>query len=170
MAFFRVEREVPLPAGTVWERLTHWEEHAAQVPFTTIEVTTPPPTHTGTRFVARTRLGPVAFDDPMEVVRWQPPPSGAAPGYCRLEKRGRVVHGWAEITVRTVAGGTDARGCRVVWSADVRVRGVPRFLDGLTGRAARLMYGRIIDGLLLDRGRGRGSGLGNHNGNRHRTP
>ncbi|MFF7726688.1 SRPBCC family protein [Streptomyces sp. NPDC008001] len=148
MAFFRIEREVPLPAGTVWERLTHWEGHAAHVPFTTIEVITPPPTRTGTRFVARTGLGPVAFDDPMEVVRWEPPPSRAAPGYCRVEKRGRVVQGWAEITLRPAAGEAHARRSRVVWSAEVRVRGVPRPLDGLTGRAARLMYGRIIDGLL----------------------
>ncbi|PSJ30703.1 Immediate-early protein 2 [Streptosporangium nondiastaticum] len=160
MAFFRIVREVPLPAGTVWERLTHWEGHAAHVPFTAVEVITPPSTRSGTRFVARTRLGPVAFDDPMEVVRWEPPRSRAVPGYCRVEKRGRVVQGWAEIALQPVAGEAGARWCRVVWSADVRLRGVPRFFDGLTGRAARLMYGRVIDGLLL--GTGRAGGRGNH--------
>ncbi|MFC5144644.1 SRPBCC family protein [Streptomyces aureoversilis] len=164
MASFRVVRQVPLPAGTVWERLTHWEGHAAHVPFTTVEVITPPPTRTGTRFVARTRLGPVAFDDPMEVVRWEPPPSRADPGHCRLEKRGRVVRGWTEITLRPVTGEADARWCRVVWSAEVRLRGVPRSLDGVAGRAARLMYGRIIDGLLLEAARGSGRG---DRGNRH---
>lgn len=78
--------------------MTDWERHAAQVPLTVITVPTGLPTRVGTVFVARTGVGPLAFDDPMEVVRWSPP-AGSRAGMCRLEKRGRVVRGRASIDV-----------------------------------------------------------------------
>jgi hypothetical protein len=144
VALISIERSSPLPVDEVWRRLTHWERHAAHVPLTAIVVTTPPPTHVGTVFVARTGVGPVGFDDPMEVVRWDPPVPGAT-GRCRLEKRGTLVRGWAEITV-----GAHGTGSRVTWHEELSVRGVPRLLDGLTARSGRLMFGRAITGLLAD--------------------
>ncbi|MEV6424446.1 SRPBCC family protein [Streptomyces sp. NPDC051662] len=87
MSAFRIDRTSPLSADEVWRRLTDWPAHAGQVPLTRIAVLTPEPTHVGTVFVARTGLGRAGFDDPMEVVRWQPPAPGV-PGHCRLEKRG----------------------------------------------------------------------------------
>lgn len=144
MALIRIERSSPLPVEEVWRRLTHWERHAAHVPLTRITVTTPPPTRLGTVFVARTGLGPVGFDDPMEVVRWEPPAPGGS-GRCRLEKRGTVVVGWAEIEV--AARDT---GSRIVWREDLRVRRLPRLFDGLTVRSGRLMFGRAVTGLLAE--------------------
>ncbi|MCM2430345.1 SRPBCC family protein [Streptomyces sp. RKAG337] len=144
MALIRIERSSPLPVEEVWRRLTHWERHAAHVPLTSITVTTPPPTRLGTVFVARTGLGPVGFDDPMEVVRWEPPAPGGT-GRCRLEKRGTVVVGWAEIDV-----GARDTGSRIVWREDLRVRRLPRLFDGLTVRSGRLMFGRAITGLLAE--------------------
>ncbi|MCM2417431.1 SRPBCC family protein [Streptomyces sp. RKAG293] len=144
MALIRIERSSPLPVEEVWRRLTHWERHAAHVPLTRITVTTPPPTRLGTVFVARTGLGPVGFDDPMEVVRWEPPAPGGT-GRCRLEKRGTVVVGWAEIEV-----GARDTGSRIVWREDLRVRRLPRLFDGLTVRSGRLMFGRAITGLLAE--------------------
>ncbi|NEC81673.1 SRPBCC family protein, partial [Streptomyces sp. SID7958] len=103
------------------------------VPLTRITVTTPPPTGEGTVFVARTGLGPLSFRDPMEVTVWEPPGDGT-PGRCRLEKRGRVVTGWAEIEVRPGPGGR----ARVEWREDLRIALVPAVFDGALARAGRL--------------------------------
>ncbi|MDX3237919.1 SRPBCC family protein [Streptomyces sp. ME03-5709C] len=134
---FRIERHCPLPAAEAWRRVTDWERHAALVPFTTVVVT-------GQRsFTARTGLGRVAVDDPMEIVLWEPPGAGR-PGRCRLEKRGRTVLGWAEIEVWPLEGGSS----RVVWREDLHVRPLPGVLDRPTAWAGRLLFGRALDGLL----------------------
>ncbi|MFE3323755.1 SRPBCC family protein [Streptomyces sp. NPDC059176] len=142
MTAFRIGRTTPLPAGEAWRRLTDWPAHAARVPLTTISVLTPGPTRCGTRFVARTGVGRMAVDDLMEVVRWEPPVAGG-PGLCRIEKRGRTVLGWAEITVREVSDGT-----RVTWAEELRVRWLPPAADGMLVRSGRRVFGRVVDGLL----------------------
>lgn len=142
MALIRITRRCALPPAEAWRRLTRWERHAAHVPLTRIVVATPPPNGPGTRFTARTGPAAAGFDDPMEVVEWRPP-DGIAAGRCRLEKRGRVVTGWAEIEVVP-----DGAGCVVRWTEDVRVRAVPSVLDALTAAGGRWMFGRAVDGLL----------------------
>ncbi|MFE5186314.1 SRPBCC family protein [Streptomyces sp. NPDC056628] len=143
MATFLLQRTVPLPLGEAWRRLTEWHRHGDVVPFTRIRIVTAGPTREGTRFVARTGLGPLGFDDPMDVTRWEPP-GATEPGRCRLEKRGRVMTGWAEIEVRPGPGGRT----RVVWHEEVCVRFVPRALDGLVGLAGRYLFGRAMNRLL----------------------
>lgn len=123
-------RQVPLPPAEVFERLTEWERHGEVVPLTTI---TPRPGG----FLARTGVGPLGFDDPMDVVVWEPP------SRVRLVKRGRVVLGWAELRVEPTE-----RGSRVEWEEEAHVRGVPRFLARLEERAGRVLFGRVIDHLL----------------------
>ncbi|MDX3853881.1 SRPBCC family protein [Streptomyces sp. AK02-01A] len=142
MSAFRIDRTTPLSADEAWRRLTDWPAHADQVPLTTISVLTPGPTRVGTVLVARSALGAAGFDDPMEVVRWQPPAPGLS-GHCRLEKRGRTVTGWAEIQVRGEAGLT-----RVRWEEELRVGRLPRLLDPLTARAAQAVFGRVVGRLL----------------------
>jgi hypothetical protein len=143
VALFLLERVSPHPVDQTWQRLTDWPRHADAVPLTRITVVTPPPTHEGTVFVARSGLGPVAFDDPMEVVTCQPPTDGV-PGICRLAKRGSFVTGWAEIEVRPESGG----GSRVVWREEIRVRWLPGFLDRGLAWAGRWMFGRAVERLL----------------------
>ncbi|WP_344600165.1 SRPBCC family protein [Streptomyces glaucus] len=143
MVTFFVERTAPLPPDEAWRRLTEWHRHGEVVPLTRVTVTTPPPTRRGTLFVARTGVGPLAFDDPMEVTVWQPPRDGT-PGRCRLEKRGRAITGWAEIEVRPGPGGR----ARVVWREEVRVRFLPGLFDGALRRAARYVFGRAANRLL----------------------
>src|SRR4051812_25018584 len=63
---FVVTRDSSLPPDEAWARIVDWPQHARFVPFTTIVVTTPPPTGPRTVFNARTGLGRFAFDDPME--------------------------------------------------------------------------------------------------------
>jgi hypothetical protein len=140
---FTVERRTELPPAEAWRRLTTWQDHGATVPLTRITVRTPPPTRVGTVFVAMTGLGRASFADPMRVAVWQPPAADGRPGRCRLEKTGRIVTGWAEIQV-----GADVAGSAVRWEEDLRVRWLPRAFDGLTRRAGRRVFGRVVDTLL----------------------
>ncbi|MFC7936891.1 SRPBCC family protein [Streptomyces sp. MPA0124] len=145
MAVFSLERTVPLTPDEAWRRLTRWERHGDTVPLTRVTAGPPGPTRRGTLVVARTGAGPLAFADPMEVTAWQPPREDAT-GRCRLEKRGRVVRGWAEIEVSAGSGGR----ARVVWREELDVRLVPSFLDGLLAASGRLVFGRTVDHLLRD--------------------
>ncbi|WP_137990931.1 SRPBCC family protein [Streptomyces vilmorinianum] len=142
MSLFRVDRSSALPVEEVWRRLTDFAAHGRQVPLTRARVLSPGPTGLGTRFVARTGVGRLAVDDPMEVVGWEPPSAGR-PGRCRLEKRGRVVLGRALIEVYETSGGT-----RAVWVEELRVRGVPGLLDPVLALAGRWLFGRAMDRLL----------------------
>lgn len=132
MALIEIVREVRFSPEESWNRLTDWEQHGRVVPLTTV-------TRMGSGFVARTGVGPIAFDDPMEIVEWR------EPSFCRLEKRGRVVVGWAEITVESLGTGS-----RVTWREDIHVRGVPRALGRLERRVATSVFGRVIDRLLAN--------------------
>ncbi|MET8569972.1 SRPBCC family protein [Streptomyces sp. NPDC004783] len=143
MAVFSLQRTAPLSPEEAWRRLTAWHRHGDAVPLTRVTVSTPPPTGVGTVVVARTGLGPLAFADPMEVTVWQPPRDGA-PGRCRLDKRGRLVRGWAEIEVGTGPGGR----ARVVWREELGVRALPRLCDPLLRRSGRFVFGRAVNRLL----------------------
>ncbi|MFI8824715.1 SRPBCC family protein [Streptomyces sp. NPDC053431] len=142
MSRFRLERAVALPPAEVWRRLTDWPAHGERVPFTRTTVLTPGPNGVGTRFTARTGLGRLTFDDPMEVVRFEPP-GPDRPGVCRLVKHGRAVRGWA---VFEVLG--EGAGSRVRWTEELRLWGVPAALDPVLSAAGRLVFGRALDGLL----------------------
>lgn len=142
MAVFRIERFTSLPAAEAWRRVTDWERHGSTVPFTSVTVPTGLPTRTGTVFVARTGVGPLGFDDPMEVVRWTPPAAGRA-GLCQLRKRGSVVRGRASIDVRPTGSGS-----HVIWVEEVRVRLLSGWGDPLLARAGRRVFGRVLRVLL----------------------
>ena len=129
MPLITLTRDVPLSAEQAWSRITDWVRHGDFVPMT-VRVE-------GRRILARTGIGPFAFDDVMDVVVWEPPQR------CRLEKRGRLVLGWAEITVEPLA-----EGARVRWVEEIRVRGLPRAVDPVVKKAAERMFGRLVEGLL----------------------
>jgi hypothetical protein len=138
-----LERTVPLPLDEAWRRITLWPRHGEVVPLTAVRVDPPGPTRVGTVVVARSGVGALAFDDPMEVTVWQPPQDGV-PGMCRLEKRGRVVLGWAELEVRPGPGGRT----RVVWREEIRIRLLPSLFDGVLRTSARYVFGRALNRLL----------------------
>ncbi|RSS83117.1 SRPBCC family protein [Streptomyces sp. WAC06614] len=143
MPVFRIVRRTAAPATDAWLRLTDWERHGAQVPLTRTVIDTAGPTRAGTVFTARSGVGRVTVDDPMEVTLWRPPEEDR-PGLVRLEKRGRVVLGWAEIEVRPRPAG----GAEVHWREDLRLRGLPRFLDPVVAAVGRRVFGRALDRLL----------------------
>ncbi|MEU0196396.1 SRPBCC family protein [Streptomyces afghaniensis] len=143
MANILLERTVPLPLDEAWRRITQWRRHGEVVPWTRVSVVPPAPTGPGTVVVARSGVGPLSFEDPMEVTVWLPPTDGA-PGMCRLEKRGRVVLGWAELEVRPGPGGRT----RVVWREEIRIRLLPSLFDGVLRPSARYVFGRALNRLL----------------------
>jgi Polyketide cyclase / dehydrase and lipid transport len=133
---YTVTQETDLPPAEAWARLVDWPQHAVHVPLTAISVQPGEP-GIGAVFVARTSLGRLGFDDPMEVVAWDPP------RFCRIEKRGRVVLGWAELAV--VPSGT---GSRVTWREEAVPAKLPRLARPLADAAGRRLFTRVIRGLL----------------------
>src|SRR4051794_27851035 len=147
MAPFEVTVDTPLSPGAAWERLTDWAAHGRHVPFTTVRAVGP--AGVGGGFVARTAVGRLGFDDPMDVVVWEPP------RFCRIEKRGRAVRGWAELSV-TARGS----GSRVVWREEARPACLPGFAAGAADKAGRLVFGRVVRRLLAGpRAAGGASGI-----------
>lgn len=141
VAPFVVAHDSPLSVSEAWARITDWPRHGDHVPFTRVDIDREA-SGVGTLFTGRTRIGPIAFDDPMEIVEWRPPVEGS-PGFCRIEKRGRVILGWAELTVeaRTV-------GSRTTWREQASPAHLPAFADGVQRRAGALVFGRVVRRLL----------------------
>jgi hypothetical protein len=86
------------------------------VPLTRVRVLTPASRGVGARFVGRSGVGPLAFDDPMEVVRWVEP-EGLRPGFCVVVMQGRVVLGGAWFEVAPAPGGRS----RVTWTEEIDI-------------------------------------------------
>lgn len=147
MSYFEVQRQSRLPVAETWRRLTDWQSHSDHIPLTAVSVDGQ---GLGAVFTARTSVGPVGFDDPMEVVGWDPPRSpdsggthAFGAGWCRIEKRGRVMVGWAELSVEPAGDGS-----LVTWREDVAVRGTDRWLGLPTRVMSAQVFGRLVDGLL----------------------
>jgi hypothetical protein len=126
MARFRVEVPISAPVPVVWARLTDWPAHAQLAPLTTIRVVGSGD-RPGSGFVARTGVGPLAFDDPMEIEEFEPPAGNEAGAAAAgrpaarflIRKTGRLMRGWivaevwapdssgADGVVRAAAGPAD---------------------------------------------------------------
>lgn len=141
VAGFDVVRRTPLSAADAWARVTDWKRHGDHVPFTTVTVDRAAPAG-HELFVARTGIGPLAFDDPM-LVTYSRPPSPAGPGIARLVKQGRVVLGWAVLTVTPTESGSEVR-----WHEEARLRGTRGPAERLVNRVVAGGFGRLLDGLL----------------------
>ncbi|WP_328806403.1 hypothetical protein [Streptacidiphilus fuscans] len=90
----------------------------------------------------------MGFDDPMEIAELRAPepgPDAEGSGFCRLVKRGRLVRGWAELSVTSVRGTSQTE---VRWEEEIRVAGVPGFADPVVAVVGRVVFGRALDHLL----------------------
>jgi hypothetical protein len=103
-------------------------------------VLTERPDGVGARFVGRTGLGPLGFDDPMEITAWEPP-AGGGPGRCAVVKQGRLLLGTAHFEVAPAPGGS-----RVRWSEDIEVTPVrlTRPLAPVTRLVTKVLFGRML--------------------------
>jgi hypothetical protein len=144
MATFQVLIDSDLTAPEAWRRLLDLQAHSSVIPLTTVsgDVLEADRLIDGSRFVARTGVGPLAVDDAM-VVESIVPPTVHAAGSVRIRKRGNVVRGRIELRVAPAT-----TGCTVAWWQRIGVRGVPGVLDPLVSRVARAAYGRALRRLL----------------------
>lgn len=163
MAAFEVVRHTPLSAEAAWTRLTDWPRHGGLIPLTGVSVASEVTVGVGTVFVARTSIGPLAFDDVMQVTYWRAPTDGHA-GVCRIVKLGRVVTGWAVLTVTPAltgkwgavnkprppadVGSHDQPGAVVRWREAAQFRAAGPLLNWPNALAGRYVFGRLMDGLL----------------------
>lgn len=127
---FELELLVPGAPEEVWARLWALERHTEAVPLTVVRG---PALRAGSSFVARTAVGPVGFDDVMEVRAWDPPHRAV------VAKVGRVLGG--SIEARLVA---DPAGTRLLWRQEVAATGVPDVLARLVVPAVRAGYRKAL--------------------------
>lgn len=144
MADFVIRASSPLPASECFDRLVDWDRHSSAIPLTRLQHDGS--ARVGQRFVARTGIGRVGFDDPMEVELLRRPEGdspGDLPGVVEVAKHGRVIGGRVRWTVAPTATGTE-----VAWSQHLSIGWLPRWLDPVVGLFGRLAYGAGLRRLL----------------------
>jgi carbon monoxide dehydrogenase subunit G len=113
-----VERmAVAAPQEAVWAAVVDWERQGRWMLWTSVTVE-PGRRGLGERFTARTALGPLGFDDPMQVTRWDPPHRAD------VAHHGSVVRGTGSFVVTPAPGGS-----WLTWVEDLELPG------GALGRA-----------------------------------
>lgn len=143
---FLVTVEAPLAPTQAWDRVWDLDRHTAVIPLTTV-TTIPPATElgVGARFRGRTGIGPLGFDDPMRVLVWEPPTTGA--GRAVVVKTGAVIGGRIEVELVPTAGDR----VLITWRQQVEVPWFPSPLSWLEHLAARLVapgYRAVLRRLL----------------------
>lgn len=142
MGRFVVRLGSSVPADVLFSRVLDLRAHDRVIPLTRVA---PVPLVEGVVFTARTGLGPFAFDDVMEVTRWEPP-TERRPGVAVLVKRGPLIGGRVRVEVRA-----SAPGSLLVWEQELVVALVPSWLDPLVTALARIGYATVLG--RLTRGR-----------------
>ncbi|GAA2159804.1 carbon monoxide dehydrogenase subunit G [Humibacillus xanthopallidus] len=144
MAAFDVHLETDLPPAEAWRRVLDLRAHSEVIPLTTVtgdqfEAASLVP---GSRFVARTALGPLGFDDIMVVDSIEQPAQGSG-AQARIHKEGKLIRGTIDFRVTPTTSGST-----VDWVQQISVRGVPRVADPVVARVARTAYGKALVELL----------------------
>ena len=147
MGTFAIERLVAVPPQRVWDVITDWAGYARWMPLTTMRLDQGP-TRVGWSFAGLTGVGRLRFCDAMRITQWAPP-SDAAPGAFRLVKVGRLLAGWAEVSVLPVAGGEQTR---LLWRESIVIRPIllGRLLAPLTDRVNEALFARVIDDMAAE--------------------
>jgi hypothetical protein len=136
---FTVSRRTPLAPELAFAALTDLAEHTRHVPLTDLEVPDAG-LALGTEVVAWTRLGPLAAADRMLVTALEP---GRR---LRLVKTGRLLRGWADITVDPDPHAPG--GSLVQWSEELWLPGLRRLTRPAGDRLGPVLFSRVVDGLL----------------------
>ncbi len=164
-----VRRTVDASSDEVWATLSDFAGYGRWIPLTTM-VLDPGPVRVGWAFAGRTGLGPLGFVDSMIVTRWEPPNghagdrAGGGPGHggddgvddarFTVRKTGRLLRGWADITLRQRADG----GTEVTWAEEIILRPetLGRRVAPLVDPVVARLFARALDQMLAATpGRGR---------------
>jgi hypothetical protein len=146
MAAFDVHLDTDISAAEAWRRVLNLRAHSEVIPLTTVtgEQLEAAALVPGSRFVARTALGPIGFDDVMVVESIEQPSDGSgARARARIRKEGKVIGGAIDFRVTPTTSGST-----VDWAQQIHVRWVPRLADPLVARVARTAYGKALAELL----------------------
>ena len=125
--YFRVSRDLDLPARAVFDELVDWRAHAEWVPLTRVRIESGDG-GPGTVFVATSGIGPLALPDRMRVNALD-----ADAMTVRVTKVGPVLTGVVDLAVTSLG---ESRS-RLDWVEDIRVPYLPQFLARPVAAAAR---------------------------------
>lgn len=128
---FEIEFIVAGEPEQTWERLWDLDRHTAAVPLT---VVTGGPLALGSRFVGRTKFGPLHLDDVTVVREWDPPLR------CVIEKVGTPLRGRIEATLTPLGTGQTT----LHWRQSYAVARLPDRLVGLARPLVRLAYAHAL--------------------------
>lgn len=153
MAMFTIQRVVAASPPQVWEVITDWAGYARWMPLTAMRLD-PGPTRVGWSFAGLSGVGRLRLRDSMLITDWSPP-AGEGPGTFRLVKTGRLLAGWAEVSVLPIAGGMQTK---LVWREDIVLRPVVlgSVLRPLVDRFNRALFARVVDAMAAEAVRGSG--------------
>jgi uncharacterized protein YndB with AHSA1/START domain len=154
MGTFVIERIIAVPPSQMWGIVTDWAGYSRWMPMTTMRLD-PGPTRVGWSFAGLTGLGRLRFSDVMRVTEWAPPSeTGSAASETgsaafRLVKVGRLLAGWAEVSVQPIAGGEQTW---LVWREDIVIRPISlgRWLAPLTDRFNEALFARVVDAMVAE--------------------
>ena len=113
----------------LWDALADWTGHSAWIPATTVRILEGDG-GLGTRFVARTGFGPLAFDDNMTVIEFD-----HATTHAVVEKTGPLLKGSAGFRIEP-----HENGCRLIWFETVAVPLLPQFLAPVVAAVGKLLF------------------------------
>ena len=125
--YFRVSRDLDLPARAVFDELVDWRAHAEWVPLTRVRIESGDG-GPGTVFVATSGIGPLALPDRMRVHSLD-----ADTMTVRVSKIGPVLTGTVDLAVTPLG---ESRS-RLDWVEDIRVPYLPQVLARPVAAAAR---------------------------------
>jgi uncharacterized protein YndB with AHSA1/START domain len=150
MGTFTIERVVAAPPSRVWDVVTDWAGYARWMPLTSMRLDQAP-VGVGWSFAGLTGVGRLRFSDAMRITGWAPPAEAGA-GSFRLVKVGRLLAGWAEVSVRPADGGQT----RLLWRENIVIRPtlLGRLLAPVTDRFNRALFARVVDAMAAEAVRG----------------
>jgi carbon monoxide dehydrogenase subunit G len=133
-----LEISTQLTVEEAWRRLTNWRAHGEWIPLTKMIILREgEKPGLGDKFIGRTGIGPIAFDDVMTVTQFEAP---GTRGFCEVTKSGRLIKGSASFEVKP----TDA-GTVVIWVEDIPL---PILVDKVLGGLLKLAGGLVFTSAL----------------------
>lgn len=136
----RISIDIPtqLSVERAWRTLTDWQAHGQWIPLTKMIILKQgAQPGLGDKFIGRTGIGPLAFDDVMTVTQFQAP---GQRGFCEVTKSGRLVKGSASFEVAATPSGTV-----VTWVEDIPL---PALADRLFGWALKVVGAAVFRSAL----------------------
>ncbi|HEY7718319.1 MAG TPA: SRPBCC family protein [Pedococcus sp.] len=157
MAPFTHVRTCPAHPTTVWDVLTDFAAYGSWIPLTTMRVDDGAP-RVGWGFAGLSGVGPLRFADTMLLTRWEPPGAAGSDdgdaagrdgthGRFAVIKTGRLLGGWADVTVEPAPEGSAVR-----WTEELTLRPAPvgRLARPVTDRVGAPMFARALDAMLAE--------------------